>query len=171
MRYELLGVNIEKGQWKWKEGVANKAVENYKIYVEQYENKMSLEEYWTITGEELKFIRRREELNGKNKGVEHWVAPSKGILRSSNWNDLLVSESINKYDLDFSSPKNPNLLKELLIMMSDKHDIILDFFSASSSTAEAVMKLNGEENGNRKFIMIQLPEKVNQKIRSVQIRI
>lgn len=169
MRYEILNANISEGQWKWKKEVAEEAVENYKKYVNEFEHKMSLEEYWRLTGEKLKFIRRREGLNGKNKGVEHWIAPSKGILRSSNWNDILVSDSIGKYDLDFSSPKNPILIRELITMLSGKNDIILDFFSGSASTAEAVIRLNYEEGGERKFIMIQIPELVNEKTNAYKL--
>ena len=44
-----------------------------------------------------------------------------------------------------------------------KNDIILDFFSGSSTTAHAVMQLNAEDGGNRKFIMVQLPESCNEK--------
>ena len=59
----------------------------------------------------------------------------------------------------FSHPKPTKLLKHLLTIATDKNAIILDFFSGSSSTADAVMQLNSEDNGQRKFIMIQLPEK------------
>lgn len=45
----------------------------------------------------------------------------------------------------------------------DNNDIILDFFSGSSSTAHAVMQLNAEDGGNRKFIMVQLPEETSEK--------
>ena len=58
----------------------------------------------------------------------------------------------------FSYPKPSELIKHLLKIGSSKESIILDFFSGSASTAHAVMKLNAEDGGRRKFIMVQLPE-------------
>lgn len=62
---------------------------------------------------------------------------------------------------DYSKPTR--LIKDLLIMGTDKEDIILDFFSGSATTAHAVMQLNAEDGGNRKFIMVQLPELCDEK--------
>ncbi|KRL63071.1 site-specific DNA-methyltransferase [Lactobacillus psittaci] len=59
----------------------------------------------------------------------------------------------------FSYPKPVVLLKKLLEAVTSKESIILDFFAGSSTTADAVMQLNAEDGGNRKFIMVQLPEK------------
>ena len=57
----------------------------------------------------------------------------------------------------------PISLIEKFIKLSKTNDIILDFFSGSASTAHAVMQLNAEDGGNRKFIMVQLPEPCNEK--------
>ena len=59
----------------------------------------------------------------------------------------------------FSSPKPVKLIKTLIKWFSKKNSIILDFFAGSSTTAEAVMQLNAEDGGHRKFVMVQLPEK------------
>lgn len=58
----------------------------------------------------------------------------------------------------FTHPKPTKLLKHLITIATEKNDIVLDFFSGSSTTADAVMQMNVEDNGRRKFIMIQLPE-------------
>ena len=58
----------------------------------------------------------------------------------------------------FSNPKPLNLIKHLLTFDTSNDDIILDFFSGSATTAHAVMKLNAEDGGNRKYICVQLPE-------------
>ncbi|MFA5427425.1 MAG: site-specific DNA-methyltransferase [Sulfurimonas sp.] len=63
----------------------------------------------------------------------------------------------------FSYPKPIKLINHLLTIASKNNDIILDFFSGSATTAHAVMKLNSEDGGNRKFIMVQLPEETNNK--------
>lgn len=64
----------------------------------------------------------------------------------------------------FDGPKPVRLLNRLLTLANtDKDSIILDFFSGSATTAHAVMQLNAEDGGNRKFIMVQLPEPTNEK--------
>lgn len=64
----------------------------------------------------------------------------------------------------FSFPKPLNLVKKCIQMISlGEYDIVLDFFSGSSTTAHAVMQLNAEDGGNRQFIMVQLPELCDEK--------
>lgn len=63
----------------------------------------------------------------------------------------------------FPKPKPIGTLKRCVILTSNCNDVILDFFSGSSSTAHAVMQLNAEDGGNRKFIMVQLPEATDEK--------
>ena len=64
----------------------------------------------------------------------------------------------------FSGPKPQRLMKRLLTLSNLKSDsIVLDFFSGSASTAHAVMQLNAEDDGHRKFIMVQLPETTGEK--------
>lgn len=63
---------------------------------------------------------------------------------------------------DYSKPIN--LIKDLITMANlEENDIVLDFFSGSSTTAHAVIDINGEDNGSRKFIMVQLPEPTEEK--------
>ena len=62
----------------------------------------------------------------------------------------------------FSFPKPTSLVKFLMHMHTSGDDIILDFFSGSATTAHAVMQLNAEDGGRRKFIMVQLPEKCDE---------
>ena len=58
----------------------------------------------------------------------------------------------------FDYPKSVDLIKRMLELYTDNNDIILDFFSGSSTTAHSVMQLNVDDRGNRKFICVQLPE-------------
>lgn len=69
----------------------------------------------------------------------------------------------------FDSPKPVELISKMLKLATypDTGDIILDFFSGSATTAHAVMQLNAEDGGNRRFIMIQLPEICDEKSESV----
>ena len=72
-------------------------------------------------------------------------------------------EEVINGGIEFSYPKPIILLKKIINTSTDKNDLILDFFSGSSSTAHAVMQQNIEDGGNRKFIMVQLPEKTDDK--------
>lgn len=65
-----------------------------------------------------------------------------------------IFNGINYFDF----PKPLGLITYFIDIVSEKNSIILDFFSGSATTAHAVMKLNAEDGGNRKFIMVQLPE-------------
>src|SRR5690606_2193027 len=59
----------------------------------------------------------------------------------------------------FQTPKVVRLVKKMIYHSNaNSNDIILDFFSGSATTAHAVMQLNAEDGGNRKYIMVQLPE-------------
>ncbi len=63
----------------------------------------------------------------------------------------------------FDTPKPIRLLEQMLKIGVNKDSLVLDFFSGSATTAHAVMQLNAEDGGNRKFIMVQLPEKTDEK--------
>ncbi len=63
----------------------------------------------------------------------------------------------------FDTPKPVRLIKKIIFLSTNKEDIILDFFAGSGPTAQAVMEQNAEDNGNRKWICVQLPEKCNEK--------
>lgn len=64
---------------------------------------------------------------------------------------------------EFDFPKPTDLVKRCLSLSTQEDDTVLDFFSGSATTAHAVMQLNAEDGGNRKFIMVQLPEKTDEK--------
>ena len=63
----------------------------------------------------------------------------------------------------FSFPKPSALIKYLISTSTEKNDLVLDFFSGSATTAHAVMQMNAEDGGHRKFIMVQLPEATDEK--------
>lgn len=95
---------------------------------------------------------------------------SKGKLADTLWDDMpensVGSKEVSKLfenKIVFSNPKPIKYLERLLEMQTDNESIILDFFSGSSSLAHAVMQLNANDNCNRKYIMVQIPEKINYK--------
>ena len=158
MRYDILGFTPTSGQWRNSREKAEQAIQNYQTYITEYSQKMSLEEYSIETGIK-NFIRRIPNGKGKNGGVQHWIAPSNTVLRTSNWLDIEVSQIKKEIDLPFENPKNRLLIQELIKLSEfTPTDIILDFFSGSATTAHAVMQLNAEDGGKRRYICVQLRE-------------
>ncbi len=88
------------------------------------------------------------------------------VVKHLNKNGVKDLEGISLNKI-FDFPKPISLVMEFIlgttILSKNNNDIILDFFSGSATTAHAVMKLNAEDGGNRKFIMVQLPEKTDEK--------
>lgn len=109
--------------------------------------------YWTSGGDEQPY---KKIYLKENKGVipnDFW-----GIEFGTNQRASLEVEELLKGRL-FSFPKPISLIKMLVNLGGGKGASILDFFAGSSTTADTVMQLNAEDGGNRKFIMVQLPEK------------
>lgn len=101
-------------------------------------------------------------------GKDHTVQPTRKYLLKENMNENVPSviyfagsddDFFKEIGLNFDNPKPHELCKELLqSFVHDKDGLVLDFFSGSATTAHAVMQLNAEDGGNRKYIMVQLPE-------------
>ena len=78
---------------------------------------------------------------------------------------ILDYEQIAKdYDLPFDNPKNVDLIKTIISSVPGKDFYVLDFFSGSATTADAVIRLNNEDGGNRKFILVQIPDKIENNV-------
>ena len=94
-----------------------------------------------------------------------YLSESKGQPISNYWDNVATNKEGKKDILNifgdnaFDTPKPVGLLKKMMNVVLENDDIILDFFSGSATTAHAVMQLNAEDGGHRKFIMVQLPEK------------
>lgn len=103
----------------------------------------------------------------KQKEFMHELTNENKALKSS-WG-VFDAQSTTVYlkhlipEVKFDNPKPINLMSYLVEVTLDSNATIIDFFSGSATTAHAVMKLNAEDRGNRKFIMIQLPEKIDEK--------
>lgn len=101
------------------------------------------------------YLKKREENYEESKNVYYNLLLDCGSLATAKdeLNDLFGNREL------FSTPKPTQLLLQLLKIASKKESLIMDFFSGSATMADAVMKLNLEDNGNRKYILVQLPEK------------
>jgi adenine-specific DNA-methyltransferase len=104
----------------------------------------------TVSGQ----VRAKEFLNEfKNENIP--LMSNWGLYdgqEATEFLDTLMGEKI------FQNPKNYNLILNLIKYSSRKDDLVLDFFSGSGTTAHAVMDLNAEDEGDRKWICVQLPE-------------
>ena len=88
---------------------------------------------------------------------------SDGIYKLDNagnlWNDINYNNLANEAEVSFPNGQKPiQLLERIIEMIECDNGIVLDFFSGSATTAHAVIQLNAEDGGKRKFIMVQIPE-------------
>ena len=125
---------------------------------EEYNKKSYI--YWAEQGEHTPYLKiYLEDFDG--------VTPTNTFGKEFGSSQGAVKEFKEIFKMEqmiFDNPKPTKLLKRLLLISNAKnHDIILDFFSGSSTTAHAVMQLNAEDGGKRQFIMVQLPEVTDEK--------
>lgn len=133
--------------------------------------------YWVFNEQEvLKRIADGRIIFGKSgtaRPVQKVFAADRTFnkIRAESWWDkngmnedatLELRELFNASKL-FTHPKPSKLIKHLLTISTERNSVVLDFFSGSATTAHAVMQLNAEDGGHRKFIMVQLPECCDEK--------
>ena len=139
------------GEFKWEQNTVDKEINNGC--------------YFLIKSDKLSIRFQRVDNN-------NYKTPNNFLnIELNKDTDVLTNESATK-ELEslnlvniFDFPKPTSLIKKLISMNCyfDKEAIILDFFSGSSTTAHTVMQLNEEDGGNRKYIMVQLPEVTDEK--------
>lgn len=104
-------------------------------------------------------IKMRPEFERTSVTEPFWGFIDKNIgTAESAKKDLKVLMGCEAFD----TVKPINLIKKLAFHATNEDDIVLDFFSGSATTAHAVMQLNAEDGGNRKFILVQLPEQIKE---------
>ncbi|OCG15254.1 DNA methyltransferase [Gilliamella sp. App6-5] len=126
---------------------------------------------WLFSKENLIKLDQDNKLvfKGNNIYRKMFINENKGKIPETLWDDVSnaanASDEIKKIfdDIIFDTPKPTPYIKRMIDIAVSKADIVLDFFSGSSTTAHAVMQLNAEDGGNRKFIMVQLPESTDEK--------
>ncbi len=150
MRYELFGIHPKGGQWRWSEERARLAVQNYETYREMYASEWTLDNYYGLInqgeGRSLDFVRL--DLEGT---VQYYVPPRNYRILSDVWMDLRTAGRFT----EFPHEKHIELVMRMINWLTDKDDVILDSFAGSGTTAHAVLGLNKEDGGNRKFILVE----------------
>ncbi|GAA7920000.1 hypothetical protein JP0531_03940 [Helicobacter pylori] len=153
MRYEIDGVNIAKGQWKWSKEKGLKALQNYKDFLNSnFDNLKKYYEYHKSLGNELDFVRK----NNHNT-IEYWVKPREKLMVDTNFMDLHTSgtseiKAIFENEVIFNNPKPEALISRILEISTQENDLVLDFFAGSGTTCAVAHKLK------RKYIGIEMGE-------------
>ena len=128
------------------------------------------ERLWLFSKENLEKLDRDNKLifKGDNVYRKMFIYENKGKNPETLWED--VSNAANASDeikrlfggIIFDTPKPVPYIKRMIQLAASKDSVIMDFFSGSATTAHAVMQLNSEDGGHRKFIMVQLSEKCDE---------
>lgn len=139
-------------------------------------------EYWPPEGrcwrtgekEYLQFLEDGRIVFGKTGNSKPQLkrflteAQQKGLTPKSLWDDCGTATDGTREIQDifgsklFDTPKPTAFILKILELASEKDSIVLDFFSGSATTAHAVMQMNASDGGQRKFIMVQVPEKCDE---------
>ena len=169
LRYELFGIIPETGTWRWSKQRSLNAIHNYKKLVEDLKSKkldivQQNIDKWYIKEIEKTNVDKIDLLRLSNlKKPEHFVPPNRAELLTDVWMDIASNGSRKLKTLlpnhCFDNPKSVELLKRILKIVTSNNDIVLDFFAGSGTTSHAVMEINKEMGGSRKFITIQIPQK------------
>ena len=139
------------GRWTWSIETFKKYWNNGEVLIKNNKNVIK-KEY--VSASDVVFE------NGKKYYIKHNYLPIQSILKITNSPGTTILNGNNGLipGVGFDNPKNPDLIKYFCHSCSDNNALILDFFSGSATTAHACMQLNAKDGGNRKFIMVQLPE-------------
>lgn len=130
--------------WRWSKETLNSKIETGEIVFKDNETRIVRKIYLDTLGG-----RTPESI---------WFGKEVGTTRDG----MAILKELFDNNSPFDTPKPVKLIQTMMTVSNMNNDnIVLDFFSGSATTAHAAMKLNSEDNGNRKFIMVQLPEKVD----------
>lgn len=151
-------VKQEHWNWRWSKSKVEWGIKNGFIVMKKNDNG------WAI------YFKQYEKVNNDDKPIIRTV-PYQNLINIEGANSARGTREVmdlfdGKY---FDYPKPLSLMKYIQNMLLHKEDIILDFFSGSATTAHAIMLLNAEDGGHRKFVLVQLPEKTDTKSEAYKI--
>ena len=153
-------VKVPDRGWRWKKETFNEAAEiingEYSNIIERHDGSFVCGKIWFSKDEKIQpsSITYFED-------VESFLLRS--ILSTKSDGGIEV-ENIFEGKSFFSYPKSTSLMKTLFDSMKlNNNDVFLDFFGGSGTTGQAVTELNQEDSGNRKYILVQLPEQTSEK--------
>ncbi|MCI6474723.1 MAG: hypothetical protein MSA07_03400 [Mucispirillum sp.] len=138
-------------RWRWSKDKVEWGIKNDFIVIKKDKNNE-----WSVYTKQ--YLNCDNEGNIKKRTIQPFAIIDKYSTTQSN---KALNELLEKNIFSYSKPVT--LIKLLNQISTEKNDIILDFFSGSATTAHAVMQLNAEDGGNRKYIMVQLPAETPEK--------
>ena len=151
LRFPIIWENEEiwpEKQWQWSQEKVNRALKNNELIISKQSGK------WSVRYKQYLYDETGEERSSKLFSILEGPFTQIGTQEIK---DLLGEGEILAF------PKPSDFIKNLIsITWGEKESIILDFFAGSCTTAHAVLALNKEDSGNRKFICVQLPEKCDE---------
>ena len=133
------------------------------------------ERLWLFSKENLKKLDEEDKLifRGDNIYRKMFLYENKGKIPETLWDDVSnaanASDEIKKLfgEIVFDTPKPTPYIQRMIDLSTDKESLILDFFSGSATTANAVFEANMNDDGNRHFILVQIPDNVEKNINQV----
>ena len=150
MRYNLFNQFPESGQWRWEEQRALSAVQNYEDYLARESSRKTLDEWYVENlqaGVDLDFVRCNED-----NVVQYYVPPQSHRLLSDNWLDIPTAGAF----AGFLTEKHLALLQRVITWNTSVGERVLDYFAGSGTTGHAVINLNREDSGRRKYILMEV---------------
>lgn len=162
------GIEMPDGTIRYPGGGTEKSTEGWNYLWSKTKVQWGIEngfiEFKKSNGQWNVYNKRYANIDNEGNPVERTI-PFRNLITSDQCNTAQgTAELRNLFGFrPFDFPKPSGLIKQLLLtaVRKDKDAIILDFFSGSASTAQAVMQLNSEDGGSRKFILVQLPEETS----------
>ncbi len=158
--------NDPRGPWRmlgcWARGTQGGVKYDFTSKSGQYFS----ERLWLMSKNKLISLDSEDKLviRGDNIYRKMFLSENEGKIPETLWDDVSnaanASDEIKKIfgSIVFDTPKPTPYIQQIIKIATGKKDVVMDFFSGSSTTAEAVIKTNIEDDGQRQFIMIQLPE-------------
>ena len=164
------GITMPDGTIRFPGGTTSKSSEGWNYLWSKAKIEWGIKNHFIVfknkDGQWSVYCKRYQKVDNEGRLIER-SAPFRNLITADKYNTAQGTAEIRSIfnGRPFDFPKPSELIKHLLLtaVRTSKEAIILDFFSGSATTAHAVMKLNAEDGGNRKFIMVQLPEKTDEK--------
>lgn len=163
------GITMPDGTVRYPGGGSEKSNEGWNYLWSRTKVKWGIDngfiEFKCTNGEWSVYNKRYARMDNEGNFVERTI-PFRNLITSDQCNTAQgTSELRSIFEFrPFDFPKPSSLIKKMLLtaVRTDKDALVMDFFSGSATTAHAVMQLNAEDGGHRKFIMVQLPEKCDE---------
>ena len=140
--------------WKWSKEKFQWGIENKFI---EFRKSTSKQSGWAVCYKNYMLVDNEGNKIDRAAAYKNLITDVMNNHAAKELNEIFQGKKI------FETPKPVKLMKFLIEIGTNPNDLILDFFAGSGTTADAVMQLNAKDEGNRRFILVQLPELIDKK--------